>query len=409
MDATPHTSSYRAAVLSDLHLRAGHGDDFKFDAQFEALMARLGRQGCREVVFNGDVFDFVATRPEAPFHPDPELGLTERESVERLDGIAQAHPAFFEATRRFIRDGGRIVMLPGNHDWELHWPGIRQRITQLLGHPGADALQFVLHGRPHRPVPGLHIEHGHQLITDQNIFHHPESPLRPDPLGGPDRIEQTIGNWMVRCLVNRIERHFPFVNNVKPFMKIGWYGGLDIHAVRLTKILMEGARLIMRDARIPTRVKALVLNSPPFLRWRGPVSIPRFWLRPDHVLPRLAHAINDDSTLSLRHAARRHLQVYGGTRYVLMGHSHEVVDGAHEANRYFARHGRAYLNPGSWNPCIRVLKNEEPLNIDALCQGEWYPYKLAWVHIQGDQRDELEARVEVLEEDRVWMSTRDTT
>ncbi len=394
--------AYRSATISDLHLRAGRGDDFKFDRQFSALIDALLADGCRELVLNGDVFEFVATWPETQDHPDPGLGYTEAESTARLVAIAMEHPEVFEAMRRFCVDGGRLVVLPGNHDWELHWPQVRQQLSEIVGSPGPDKLQFVLNGRPYRPVPGLHIEHGHQLIDDQNIFHHPDSPLMDDPLGGPRRIEQSVGNWLVRCLVNPVERHFPFVNNVRPFMKIEWLDGG--HGVRLMAALIEGTWGAFHDQRIPTRVLNLILSTPPFLRLLGPVKTPLNFMRPEHVMPNLAHALNDDSTSSLRAAARRHLQVFGQTRYVIMGHSHEYIDQTHEVNRFFARHGRAYLNPGSWNPCLTVPQEAQALSIDELTRGYDFPYRIDFVLSQGDNRADLEVRLETFETGKVRLA-----
>ena len=202
------SATYRAAVISDTHIRAGHGDDFKFDRQFAQIVDHLIKHRYNELILNGDIFDFVATWPETLDHWDPGLGYTQAEATARLAAIGLEHTQVFEALRRFIAEGGRVVFLPGNHDWELHFPQVRAHIAAMLQNPGPDKLQFVLFGRPYEPIEGLHIEHGHQLVDDQNIFHYPSAPLRPDPLGGPARIEQSVGNWLVRCLVNPIERHF---------------------------------------------------------------------------------------------------------------------------------------------------------------------------------------------------------
>ncbi len=403
-----HKATYRATVISDTHLRAGRGDDFKFDRQFASLLDTVVKDGSKEIILNGDIFDFVATRPESKPHPIPGLGFTERESVERLEVIADAHPGVIEALRKHLRDGIRCVIIPGNHDWEFHWPGVRRRLAQMLGNPGHHLLQFVLGGQPYRPIPGLHIEHGHQLVDDQNIFHHPTAPVRPDPLGGLARVEQSVGNWLVRCLVVPIERYFPFVNNVKPFMKIGWFGQMDIHAMHLAQVLIEGAQGIFKDRRIPTRIKTIAFNAPTLRRWFGPSNSPLSKLRPEHLIPRLSHALNDDSTESLRRVARRHLQVFPDTRFMIMGHSHEIIDHDHELNRYFKRHGRAYLNPGCWNPCMHVDEDSAPLDIDQLVKGAEYPYKLAFVHLEGDRRSDLQAQIEVFEEDKVWLTALNT-
>jgi UDP-2,3-diacylglucosamine pyrophosphatase LpxH len=303
---------YDAIVVSDLHLRAGHGDDFVFDAQFEALVAHAQAEGCHELIFNGDTFEFVAMWPEALAHPDPGLGFTELESLARLSAIARAHARAFEALRRFVAHGGRCVFLPGNHDWDLHWPQVRAQLRALLGDPDGRRVRFVLHGEPYRPAQGkLHIEHGHQLVGDQNLFLHPARPIRPDPLGGPPRLEQPIGNHLVRTLVNPLERHFPFINNVRPFLKVRWLAP-GHQSARLLRLLADAALRLTDDHRILRRLKEILLHSSPLRLFSTP-ALPNPHGRREFVTSDLQSILGDDSTHQLRQAARQHLQAGRGT------------------------------------------------------------------------------------------------
>lgn len=396
--------NYHAAVISDLHLRAGLHDDFVFDEEFAALLRELWAEGVRELVLNGDTFEFPATWPDTPIHPNSTLGFTQRESVERISGIAEGHGQVFEALRRWIRDGGCLVILPGNHDWELHWAAVRDRLAQLLGDPDRQRHRHVLHGAPYQPVAGVHIEHGHQLVHDQNSFLHPMAPIREDPLGGPPRMEQNAGSYLVRTLVNPIEATFPFINNIRPFGKVKWIGPHK-HALKLFSILTDAARVGLEDGRIPRRFLDLVLSNGPFrnvfgatraMRWR------RSGRRAEEVVPELGSVLSDDSTDELRRAARRRLQQHKGVRYVIYGHSHERLAADDSPNRAFARRGRAYLNPGSWIPHKSIEDTDEGMDPDELIAGTDYPFELAFVRVRGSH-GRVEARTETFEEGEVWL------
>lgn len=393
---------YDAAIVSDLHLRAGPGDDFLFDRQFEGMLQDLWRDGCREIILNGDIFEFVAMWPESPLHPDPSLGFTQGESLARMVAIGLEHGLFFEALRRFVRDGGRCVFLPGNHDWDLHWPQVQAHLRELLGDPTGARTQFVLHGQAYQAAGGrLHVEHGHQLVGDQNLFHHPMQPLRPDPRGGPRRLEQPIGNWLVRSLVNPLEAHFPFINNVRPFAKIGW-GGAGWHTARLLTVLPTAILQLLEDGRIPRRLLDAALSSGPLRHIFGQRQ--RWPSRRREFMPSdIAGMLGDDSSQPMQMAARRHLQLRNQTRYIVMGHSHEFVDKEHAINEPFARRGRGYLNPGCWNPCREVPEDAAPLPLDELLTGSSYPYKLGLVRARQRRNEGLEAQLEIFDEGEVWM------
>lgn len=396
--------NYHAAVISDLHLRAGLHDDFVFDEHFAELLQVLWADGVRELILNGDTFEFPAMWPDTPLHPNSTLGFTEAESVARIDGIALAHGWVFEALRRWIRLGGKLVFIPGNHDWELHWNAVQMRLAQHLGDPDAQRHRHVLHGAPYLPVRGVHIEHGHQLVHDQNSFLHPLSPIRLDPLGGPPRLEQNAGSYLVRTLVNPIEQTFPFINNIRPFGKVKWIGP-HTHAIKLFQILGDATKRGLEDGRVPRRFLDLILSNGPFrkvfgagraMRWR------RSGRRAEEVVPAVGSVLADDSTHELRRAARRRLQRSKDTRYVIYGHSHEHLGADDAPNRYFARRGRAYLNPGSWIPHKEIPDDHEGIDPDELIRGADYPFELCFVRIRR-QGGRVEARTESFAKGEVWL------
>src|SRR6202171_812035 len=125
-------------VISDLHL----GGDYPVPrepgkrgfrlctradavAQFiDSLTQKFAQQGPSELVLNGDTVDFLAEHDErpntwAPFTRDPGR------AVAKLEAIAQRDQAVFDAIKRFLEKGGRLVGLLGNHDIEMSLPAVR--------------------------------------------------------------------------------------------------------------------------------------------------------------------------------------------------------------------------------------------------------------------------------------------
>lgn len=134
----------RIFVISDVHIGAGELDDFVPRLQdillaFLGVLARLPQ--AVELVINGDFFDFATAAPWG----DPQLesrsahGLrlcfTEAQSCRKLENIIKSHGPVFDALARLLLASPRhrITMLPGNHDADLFWPKVRQRLLEWLG------------------------------------------------------------------------------------------------------------------------------------------------------------------------------------------------------------------------------------------------------------------------------------
>ncbi len=143
-------------VLSDLHLseaqrpdpRRPHWMAYKLekhfiDEDFARLLQHLTEQTAErvELVLNGDIFDFdsVTQLPEDPEGPIDWLarlrGLGSEEWMSRfkMEVIIRDHPIWFDAIRRFLDGGHRVVFVFGNHDVELAWPSLQRLIRERLG------------------------------------------------------------------------------------------------------------------------------------------------------------------------------------------------------------------------------------------------------------------------------------
>lgn len=158
-------------IISDLHLANGRDglDGFGAQQQQDALRGLLsatrpggpfGDTDDVEFIINGDCFDFLVVRPyldDGIITPDIALG--------KWGEIQAAHPAFFETLRDFLHTPGRrVTFIAGNHDVELAFAEVREAVQRAIcdGDTTLERKLFFCETRCYRPLPDVHIEHGHQ-------------------------------------------------------------------------------------------------------------------------------------------------------------------------------------------------------------------------------------------------------
>ncbi len=251
-------------IVSDLHLSEGLNpksgrfsrlEDFLFDDAFARFLRyheevkTQSRFGGRPwlLVINGDLFDFlqvvslpedgrllrtvkgVERRKELCINErDYGLGATAGESEWKLKQIAQGHQHFFAALGWFMAHGNHVAVVKGNHDVELHWVKVQERLTKeieraytrerLMLDQGPPVTLEELKARIHfypwfYYEPGqVYVEHGGQYEA-ANHFRDYLNPVIP---GDPEHIELPWGSLFVRYLFNKVEDVHPFADNVKP-------------------------------------------------------------------------------------------------------------------------------------------------------------------------------------------------
>ncbi len=220
-------------VISDLHLGLGKNpatgrfrrlEAFFYDADLLTFCrwlcdtARADGDRAVRLIFNGDTFDFLRSEPERPtagpgpfdrfFHDDDSPD----QAVRTIERILAGHPRFCEAQATVLAAGHEIVMLPGNHDIELQYPGVQEVLRRHVGErlaamPGVDASAAIerlcfkpwFHYEPGR----VWIEHGCQY-DPENAF---RFPLRAGVVDRPDAIaelprDMPLGNFFQRYLYN---------------------------------------------------------------------------------------------------------------------------------------------------------------------------------------------------------------
>src|SRR5215216_3430910 len=129
-------------ILSDFHISAVQdaksGDSvayegFHYDVAFSHFMDHLlervkSEDAEYEILMLGDFLDFLHTK--VPLTEKDFLTTTQASSLEKLQAILRAHPLFFEALKRFVSNGFRLSVVPGNHDIDLMRPAVQRVLKE---------------------------------------------------------------------------------------------------------------------------------------------------------------------------------------------------------------------------------------------------------------------------------------
>jgi hypothetical protein len=114
-----------------------------------------------DLILNGDIFDFM----KAPYKGKYPRHITEKVSIWKLNAIYKAHKQLFKTWKDFLLESknSRLVFIFGNHDYDLVFEGVRNRLTELIVGQDEKLKKRVL-------FPGwefedglLLVEHGSQL------------------------------------------------------------------------------------------------------------------------------------------------------------------------------------------------------------------------------------------------------
>ncbi len=217
-------------ILSDCHLSAGRHfegrlnphEDFYFDDEMVDLIDHFshGKYGESasgpvevELILNGDYFDYL----NVPVQGEFEDAITEEIALYKTEAILRGHPKVMSAIRRFASlPGKKVTYLIGNHDADLFFEKVRERITREWDPAGrypsekvqvyADRDRMVFEG-------GLEIRHGNQLEAGSELdFKHPfltqdlERPL----------LQLPWGSFYVLKIINRLKWEREYIDKVRP-------------------------------------------------------------------------------------------------------------------------------------------------------------------------------------------------
>lgn len=378
-----------AAVVSDLHLGSPEDpdlEDFESDEAFEDFLGHTipDRAGSPcSLVLAGDFIDFPQVLPElARDAPADRFGTTEAQSLKRLKRVLKGHPRVFKALGRFLDAGNQVVILRGNHDVDLAWRGVQERLSVALGGARSPSLVFPPKGELHER--GLHVEHGHQHTFD-NRFEHWEHPILEAP-NGERRLERCWGTLFMDLLYNELEEKHPFLDQVHPRWRLALLilrnlgrenaFPLPVVAQVLAFFLRNGKRFLVGKllgsadeepgSEDPGEVLDRLAPDLEPARRQKILAATEAVLAREELSPAPPPGPGEEAFLSgllgrsdgnaQRNEARRLLR-QGDVQGVVMGHTHVP-----ETRRPFGQaRPHRFVNTGCWVPRLEIPSDSEPL------------------------------------------------
>jgi UDP-2,3-diacylglucosamine pyrophosphatase LpxH len=227
-------------VVSDFHLGAGPPDtnvnpleDFIADEAFAHFLESLRVESDHEdkeveLIINGDFFEFLQVPavdgfdPQETYPPEAYYDSCESSSVKRLDLITAGHPVVFDALADFIQvetPRRRMTLIKGNHDVNLYWPGVKQRLREVLGATGRRA-SMLLFAERYVSREGIYVEHGHQYAEQVNRWDNFDEPRDRQT---PEQLRYPAGSRLAIDFFNTVERERAWVDSLKPLTALVWY------------------------------------------------------------------------------------------------------------------------------------------------------------------------------------------
>lgn len=241
-------------VISDLHLAEGDlgkgiylgTENFFSDESFEKciryILDRTNKGS--HLIINGDFIDFIRitncpSEEDIPFWKNELNKVKEHYSFKELkDSISdkekiyglktndfkcvwklfvasKGHEAVFLSLAKWITAGNRLIITKGNHDVEWHWPVLQQYLKTILiesieNYQNKEQLYSQIEFKEIIQFNGVHIEHGHQMEIMTRVD---GAPTLSDH-GRPDELNLPMGSFFNRYFINKVEMHFPYIDNL---------------------------------------------------------------------------------------------------------------------------------------------------------------------------------------------------
>lgn len=342
-------------IVSDLHLGAGcveQGnalEDFTLDTEFAQFLNEVSEESDAEgmeceLILAGDIMEFLQVPSLDEFDPTKAYPSedyrfsSEEDSLKKVNLIIAGHPVFFAALRDFFNAAEplrRATIIKGNHDVNLHWMAVQDRIRETVGATGErrDLLAFE-----ERCISreGIYVEHGNQYADKVNCFDNFEEPHDP---AHEDQLVLVPGSRFVIDFFNSVERERYWIDGVKPITSLIWYGFAFDFAFAVKALIA-----FLKVALIPLILGSLTLKEKPDLsKTARKIEDPRD-------VQGLGIAKASAVTLARHEAAKVHSALHQAAeaksreevaRVVVFGHTHAPVSEPLET-------GGLYLNTGTW-------------------------------------------------------------
>lgn len=351
-------------VISDCHLSAGRfyegrlnaHEDFNFDREmcafFEYFSSGVYGDGPTgpvdvELFINGDFLDFL----NVPYQGDFEDTITEEFALHKLEAILAGHPLVMAALKKFTsHPNKKITYLIGNHDADLFFPKIRERIIREWDPEGqfpSEKVTLIADRDRVRFEGGVEIHHGNQFEAVHVLDF--ENPILKTFLDQPV-LNLPWGSFYVLKIVNRLKWEREFIDKVRPVKVFVLFG-------------------LIFDTWFTLRFVFLSVFY--FLKTRfiyNPRRHAKIWVTAE-ILKQ-----ETDFLVDLERHARRLLDQEPEVRTVIFGHTHKPM------NKVYPD-GKQYINTGTWTKMI---------NLDWRSIGQQFCLTFAFIRIsEGTARSEL--------------------
>lgn len=225
-------------IISDCHLSAGKFcegrlnpfEDFHYDEEMIEFFryfstGKYGSSGGEakevELIINGDFLDFL----NIPIQGEFSDAITEDMALFKLESILKGHQKVMDAIRHFASQRGKTVTyMIGNHDAELFFPKVRERIIREWDPEGrfpsekvrilSDIDRISIEG-------GIEVHHGNQMEAVHVLNF--QQPLLKAHLDQPV-LNLPWGSFYVLKVLNHFKAEREYIDKIRPIKVFILYG-----------------------------------------------------------------------------------------------------------------------------------------------------------------------------------------
>lgn len=235
-------------------------EDFDEQASenFVNFFKEVSSMGGVRVIINGDFIDFPQVVLDSMSTPPQRfLGITEAESILRLQKVITGHPEEFEALKNFLSiEGNELLLIPGNHDVDFAWKRVLRTFMKRIG---TTAKNFKV-GMVYKEA-GVYVTHGHQYSDENQI----DVPINFTF----NRLNSCWGTYFVEHFFNQIEEQHPLLDNARPMWKVALSAILHEELLVTAQFVAEFL-IFLKNFRVPLKdfARSPVLGWKPKTRTR---------------------------------------------------------------------------------------------------------------------------------------------
>jgi len=347
-------------VLSDCHLSAGRfyngrlnpHEDFVFDHEMCDLIDffssdKYGDGTEVDLILAGDYLDYLNIPIEGEFTD----AITEAIALEKTEIIFSGHKEVMGALRRFAaKPGKRLIYLIGNHDAELFFPSVQEKIVRRWDPNGefpSASVKVIADEDRIFYEEGVEVRHGNQFEPSNTLeMNDPfEQSYRGDKL-----LKLPWGSIYVLKIINRLKWDRPYVDKIRP-VKLFVMVGLFIDPLFTIKFSFLSGYYFLRARVLSGKLFKIRFND-------------------------LLEFIKQETKFfqDLEGSAKELLDNSPRTHTVIFGHTHRPMHKIYPS-------GKQYLNTGTWTRMIQL---------DFQGMGNVFRRTFALVHIKdGKTHSEL--------------------